>query len=141
MEPFRIGNECPVHSIAGNLPWEPSDFHMKRKGLAASCGESIRADWTGLGACPSVRPGSEGAAGAASGSGASYCDPYSGIQQDGSGGSPPAPRLGMKSGNPLRQAVCASPDVRFAEQEIDRGVQRVGDADECGVVGSLRWAT
>ena len=45
--PFRIGNECPVHSIAGNLPWEPSDFHMKRKGLAASCGESIRADWTG----------------------------------------------------------------------------------------------
>ena len=47
MEPFRIGNECPVHSIAGNLPWEPSDFHMKRKGLAASCGESIRADWTG----------------------------------------------------------------------------------------------
>ena len=47
MEPFRIGNECPVHPIAGNLPWEPSDFHMKRKGLAASCGESIRADWTG----------------------------------------------------------------------------------------------
>lgn len=38
---------APVHSIAGNLPWEPSDFHMKRKGLAASCGESIRADWTG----------------------------------------------------------------------------------------------
>ena len=23
----------------------------------------------------------------------------------------------------------------FAEQEIDSGVQRVGDADECGVVG------
>ena len=63
----------------------------------------------GLGACPFVRPGSEGAAGAASGSGASYCDPYSGIQQDGSGGSPPAPRLGMKSGNPLRQAVCGKP--------------------------------
>lgn len=36
--PFRIGNECPVHSIAGNLPWEPSDFYMKRKGLAASLG-------------------------------------------------------------------------------------------------------
>ena len=39
---------------------EPSDFHMKRKGLAASCGESIRAGLDGLGACPSVRPGSEG---------------------------------------------------------------------------------
>lgn len=31
----------------------------------------------------------------------------------------------------LRQALMFG----FAEQEIDRGVQRVGDADECGVVG------
>lgn len=135
MEPFRIGNECPVHPIAGNLPWEPSDFHMKRKGLAASCGESIRADWTGR--ALAVRAARIG--GGSWGGVRFRGFVLRSVQRDSAG------RIGRLAacaaagdevGKPaqtgrLRQALMFG----FAEQEIDSGVQRVGDADECGVVG------
>lgn len=107
--PFRIGNECPRSLYCWKSAVGAFRFSYEEERLGSVLWRIHPSGLDGQGACPSVRPGSEGAAGAASGSGASYCDPYSGIQQDGSGGSPPAPRLGMKSGNPLRQAVCGKP--------------------------------
>ena len=132
---LSVSDECPVHSIAGNLSWEPSDFHMKKERLGGVLWRIHPSGLDGLGACPSVRPGSEGQLGRRPVPGLRTAIRTAGSSRTDSGGSPPASRLGMKSGNPLRQAVWQALMFGFAEQEIDSGVQRVGDADECGVVG------